>query len=210
MIYDWIRKYRIALIIVAAALLLGIISYNVFILSTRAGKTKVEVVVVPKDATIQVNGEGMRPPLYLAPGEYTFSASKTGFTTLQQTKVISEKDITLTMPLAAESDEAKKWADQNQQQYAELEGIAGKIANQEGEALSDQHPIIQALPYSNFFYTIGYRNDLSDPSGNSIIITIDAITGYRNAAIKQIRELGYDPAQYKIEFKNYESPFENE
>ncbi len=198
------------MIIVAAALLLGIISYNVFILSTRAGKTKVEVVVVPKDATIQVNGEGMRPPLYLAPGEYTFSASKTGFTTLQQTKVISEKDITLTMPLAAESDEAKKWADQNQQQYAELEGIAGKIANQEGEALSDQHPIIQALPYSNFFYTIGYRNDLSDPSGNSIIITIDAITGYRNAAIKQIRELGYDPAQYKIEFKNYESPFENE
>ena len=210
MIYDWLRKYRVALIVIAVGLLLGTIGYNIFLSSTRAGKTKVEIVVVPKDATIKVNGENMRPPLYLAPGEYTFSASKTGFATLQRTKVISDKETTLTMPLAAESDEAKKWADQNQQQYAELEGIAGEVANQEGEALSDQHPIIQALPYSNFFYTIGYRNDLSDSSGNSIIVTIDAITGYRNAAIKQIRELGYDPTQYKIEFKSYESPFENE
>ena len=49
--------------------------------------------------------------------------------------------------------------------------------------------------------------DHSDPSGNSIIIEIDAREGYRQAALYKIRELGYDPTDLTINFRGYENPF---
>jgi len=63
------------------------------------------------------------------------------------------------------------------------------------------------LPYDNLVYTIGYQADPSDPTGQSVIIDIDAAEGYRNAAVDKIRELGYDPADYKITFEGYVNPF---
>lgn len=210
MIIDWIARYRTVIISIVVLVVVGIVGYTIYSTSTRAGKTKVDIVVVPKDAAIKVNGTPMTPPLYLTPGDYTISASKEGFATLEKSKTITNKETTLTMPLNAESDEANKWAEQNQEQYLTLEGIAGRLATKEGEEVSTKNPVIQVLPFSNYIYTIGYKNDPSDPSGESIIVTIDTIEGYRNAAVQKIRELGFDPSQLKIEFKDYESPFENE
>jgi hypothetical protein len=74
-------------------------------------------------------------------------------------------------------------------------------------SFADENPIINDLPYENLIYSIGYRIDPSDPSHNSIILTIDAPEGTRNAAVQQIRDMGYDPTEYKIEFKDYKNPF---
>lgn len=52
--------------------------------------------------------------------------------------------------------------------------------------------------YSNYLYTI------SAPVHN--VIQIDSYNGYRNAAVKQIYNAGFNPTNYKIIF-NYESPF---
>lgn len=64
---------------------------------------------------------------------------------------------------------------------------------------SDVSPVIQ---YSNSIYTI--REDPIHPNN----ITVTAYTGYRNAAVNKLYELGSNPTDYKITF-NYESPFKN-
>lgn len=207
------RKRTIVMTVtVAIILMLGFGAYTIYVSIQRAGKLAVELVVVPGDAKIEMNGQAVSANgLYVIPGDHKFSASKEGFKTMEAHIHIAEgSPNTVTLPLEPESEEAKKWVQQNQNQYAALEGVAGKAANEQGEAVSEKNPVIRVLPYKNFLYTIGYKNDLSDPTGKSIIVTIDAVSGYRNAATRKLRELGYDPTQLKIEFTKYESPFGNE
>lgn len=206
------RNRIILVVIITVILLLGFGAYSVYMSIQRAGKLAVELVVVPSDAKIEMNGQQVNANgLYAAPGDYVFSASKEGFKKMETHIHIADGlPNTVTLPLEPESNEAKEWVSKNQDQYASLEGAAGKAANEQGEVVSEKNPVIQVLPYKNLLYTIGYKNDLSDPTGKSIIVTIDAISGYRNAAIRQLRELGHDPTQLKIEFTKYESPFGNE
>jgi hypothetical protein len=112
--------------------------------------------------------------------------------------------------LEAVSESALEWARKNEKLYLAYEGRAGERANAEGEEFSKVNPITSKLPYENFLYTLGYRADTTDSSGNSIIVEIDAPAEYRRAALKKIRDLGYDPTDFKINFRNYESPFGNE
>lgn len=55
--------------------------------------------------------------------------------------------------------------------------------------------------YSNDLYTI------SNPTGSQNNIIIDTFNGYRNAAVSHLYNEGFDPTDFKITFKNYESPF---
>jgi len=87
-------------------------------------------------------------------------------------------------------------------------GVYFLMNNQTGnnDTLAKRYPIVQNLPYNNFLYEIGYHLDSSDKSGKSIIITITAINAMeRRQAIQEIKTLGYNPIDYKIEFMNFES-----
>ncbi len=75
------------------------------------------------------------------------------------------------------------------------------------ETFNDINPIVEKLPIKALFYSIGFRNDPNDKTGQSIILEIDALPDYRQSAINKIRELGYDPGNFKIIFREYESPF---
>ncbi|HET6746704.1 MAG TPA: PEGA domain-containing protein [Candidatus Saccharimonadales bacterium] len=202
-------RHRILIIsLLVIAVIVIPVFYFVYTSIERAGKTQVTLIALPEDASLTIDGKPTGPgTLYLKPGSYTIKGEKNGFTTYEHREVIENDNRTITVVLNPVSDEAKKWTQQNQTKYLEIEGKAGLAANQEGEAFRKENPIVNDLPYSNYLYTIGYQNDNSDPSGNSIIVTIDAPSGYRNAAVRQIRALGYDPATLKIEFRNYESPF---
>jgi len=86
-------------------------------------------------------------------------------------------------------------------------GIYFLISNQiSNNTLINKYPIIKNLPYNNFLYEIGYRLDSSDKSGKSIELTITAINAMeRRQALKEIKALGYNPINYKIEFLDFES-----
>lgn len=214
MFQDTITRNRTIVLAVAITILLlvGAGAYNIYLSIQRAGKIAVELVVAPNDAKVEMNGQSVNANgLWVSPGDYVFSATKEGFKKAEAHVHIAEGSPNIiTLPLEPESAEAKKWAEQNKVQYENLEGRAAKAANRQGEAVSEKNPVIQVLPYRNFLYTIGYKNDPSDPTGKSVIVLIDAVSGYRNAAIRKLRELGYDPTQLKIEFIKYESPFGNE
>lgn len=195
---------------IAGILAIGLIAYGIYQKVVIAGNVAVTINLVPSDATLTVNGKSVSTSgtIYLAPNQtYTIQASKDGFATFNDSKYIDASNNSINIALTAVSDAAKQWVQNNQDLYQNNEGQAGAAATSTGEAFAARNPITQYLPLDNLVYSIGYRNDPSDPSGNSIIITIDAPEGYRNSAIEKIRSLGYDPTQFKIEFNNYQNPF---
>jgi hypothetical protein len=199
-------KVAIAVFIVIIIALTG---YGIYKKATTSGTVAITVATAPSDATVTLNGSSVgQGTIYLAPNKtYDIKVSKDGFSDYTAKKYIDATTNTITAALTPVSDSAKKWSQDNQSQYNSLEAQAGVQADVSGEAFTTRNPITNDLPIENFIYTIGYRLDTSDPSGNSIILTVDAAEGYRNGAIQAIRGLGYDPTKFKIEFKNYTSPF---
>lgn len=209
MLGEYIRTHRIAFAFIVT-LVIGLLGYGIYIAISRSGKEAVTVYLVPSDATLTANGERISAgTAYLKPGNYTVKASKDGFREYSTQVTINAPNQTeIDIALGPVSEEAKKWVAEHQDLYLAYEGRVGGRANKRGEAFSEKNPITSRLPVTNLLYSIGYRSDTSDPSGNSIIIEIDTTRGYRRAALEKIREIGYDPTDYKINFTNYENPFD--
>jgi hypothetical protein len=203
------NKLRAVLFLIGIIVLL-LIGYFIYITTTRQGKTAVDVIAVPGDAAITLNNVKVTSgTIYLKAGEYKVKATKEGFADFSST--ISVKDglsgQSISVPLTPVSDIAKKWAQDNQDRYTELEARAGESVQKQGDFFLEKNPITAKLPSDSLLFSIGYITDPSDPTGNSIILEIDAGEGYRQAAIYQIFQWGYNPADFKINFKNYKNPF---
>ncbi len=211
MIKDVIKQYKLAFGALAL-LLLGLIAFGLYTTITRSGKEPLTVYLVPTDAKLSVSGKEMKTgETYLTPGKYTIEASRDGYETEKREVTIGQPNkVDIDVALNPITESAKKQQEIDNQLYLDYESRAGVRASQEGEDFTAENPITGDLPFRSLLFTIGYRADTSDPSGKSIIIEIDAASGYRAAAINKISELGYDPSNYKITFRNYESPFENE
>lgn len=208
---DFIKKHKLAVIAVSL-LVVMFIGFMTYILVSRGDKQPVEVYLIPSDTKLLVNGEQLSEGTsYLKPGRYNIEASRSGFETQKQILIVGEPNTsTVDIALAGVSDSAKKWEEEHTQLYEGYEARGGSRAQQEGETFTADNPITSVIPFENFIYTIGYRADPDDATGNSIIIEIETTEGYRNAAIDKIRELGYDPTNFKITFTDYESPFDHE
>ena len=201
------RNIRFAIVIVVILLLVAI-GYGVYIALDRKDKVAVEIVAVPSDMKLLLNNKEVgRGTVYLKPGYYNLNASKEGFESRSGTTQISKEDHTITTALVPESAEAKKWAADNQDAYHELEAVSGQASVDKGDIFRSKNPIVRNLPDDSLLFKIGYRADPSDPSGNSIILEIDAPDGNRQAAIYQISQWGFDPSDFKINFKDYKNPF---
>lgn len=203
------RKKLRAIGLVFILLVVSAIGYGIYLQTTRAGKIAVTVMTTPRDAQVHIDGrEVALGTIYLEPDRtYTVTFHKEGFQDATLQKHISSSDNSILQNLVPVSDEATKWAEENPEDYRKVEEEGGRSANQKGLTFREKNPIVESLPYENFIYSIGYYADTSDPSGNSIIISIDAPEGTRNAAVQQITDLGYDPTDYKIEFNDYRNPF---
>jgi len=209
MFTEAIRNNYKKLLILAAVVLIAVAVYGIYTLVTRNGKIPVAVSVVPGDSKITLDGNSAPSSgtLYLTSGDHTIKVSKDGFTTETRKYFVDEDHKTINVSLSPISEEAKKWAKENSQLYLDNEGRGGAASEEEGIAFRDKNPIVDVLPYDGLLYTIGYQTDTRDPSGNSIIITIDAGPGNRNAAVEQLREFGYDPTDFVIKFNDYTNPF---
>lgn len=205
------RKHPLAITIwLFIVVLIGIFIYLTYTTVHNAGKIPVTINLVPSDATLTLNNQvSASGKVYLTPGTYELDAAKTGYSSYNRTIQVGEinKDAEIAISLLPESSEAEKWAKENQSQYLKNEGIAGKQAQVDGRKFRELNPIVQKLPYKTLLYTIGYRADNSDPTGNSIIVEIDTSEGRRENVVSQIERWGYDPTKLNIQFKNYTNPF---
>jgi hypothetical protein len=111
-------------------------------------------------------------------------------------------------------DDALNWIHRTQKEnlppiiYANDYSQTGRLGGVDSELdkkLVAKYPIVKILPIDAFIYKVGYRIDQSDPSGESIKLTVisDTPTG-RMAALHEIYAHGYNPVDYKIEFLGFE------
>lgn len=189
----------IALIVVPLGIW-GIISFS------QRGTEQVTLLVLPGDALVKINDEEYKAKtsVRLEAGVYTATVSKEGFEADTQELLVEKgKDATLISLLTPVSSDTKRWVTNNQSRYLEAEGKAGELANQQGLEIIERYPVTKWLPLQKATYVIGYKQI----SNGGIAITITASEGYREAAIQEIRDRGYNPGDYVIEFNDYRNPF---
>lgn len=206
MVRNNLFKLVITSTIIAVLIVLGAMFYGGI---KNQGKVSIKLLSVPTDAQIKINGVIFPVgDVYLAPGPYKIEASKQGFDNYSYTtNVLDKSGQSVVVLLYPNTPETEKWAADNKKLYTDLENIAGQQASDQGFDYQKKNPIVADLPYSNYLFTIGYRTDPSDLSGDSIIIDIVSSPSRREEAIQQIRNMGYDPVNYKINFNNYRNPF---
>ncbi len=203
-------------ILLSALAILLITSFGIMLFRGPNRSDMVTIYKVPKDAKLYIRDRELRGnKVNLENGTYEVTATKDGFKTDTTTIIIDDYTKYIAVALYPESKEAKEWYNKNQKAYLDLESF---VYNQDSKDSKDNinsgkpesDPIIPHLPIKNYTYNVGYITDQSDKSGRSIILTVDALTGYRNAAIRSIYELNLDPAEYNIKFENYKNPFKEE
>jgi len=211
MLADLIRSHKLvsAILIGFLIVIIGIVSYMAL---SRAGKEPVTVRLIPEDTILTIDGQRYRPgTAYIQPGTHDIKAEREGFRTYESTITIGKpNDAEIDLALTPVSEEAIQWQKDNLNLYLAQEGRSALRSNEIGQQRREQFPIIAHLPFRNFIYSIGHRLKNVDNPSEGIIIEITAITGSREAALNKIRELGFDPTDYEINFNNYENPFSHE
>jgi hypothetical protein len=168
----------------------------------------VNITTIPKDATVTINGKkSSKGKQFLLPGDYTLRASKEGFKTEEKKVVIKSGDGLRNIYLfpEPESDEALAWAQKNPKLQFEKEGLAGEQSQLEGQSFRDTNPLVDRLPYRSLIFNMDYA--LSEKDATLAVIKISASSGVdRSYAIAQIRDWGYEPGDYLIEFTDFTNP----
>lgn len=194
-------------LMIAGVIILGIVLILVAV-GFRDAVDPVVIKKVPSDILVFIDGKEINGDrTSLKNGTYTVKAEKSGFATTTFTTLITDDVKYIAVALTPSSDEAKKWADNNQNAYLELERFVGSTTEASGKTLAAKNPIVTRLPLSDFSYSVGYIKDPKDSSGNSIIVTVRALDGYWNTAIRSIYNAGYDPADYSLNLNELSNPF---
>lgn len=205
---ETIRQYRSIIVWSTIGIIILGTFWYAFVLSQRAGKTPLTLVVVPQHAKVTMNDTKVASGThYLLPGRYTIIAQAEGFLNYRKDIQLGPDSVDLPVALVPISQEAKEWVKKNQQLY---QGIVDKSRSQEAQVtalIRQKNPIVDRLPFENMLFSIAYRADPSDDTHSQIILNVTAKEGYRRSAFQKIREWGYEPADYKIEFIGQRDPF---
>lgn len=208
MYYDFIQQHKRKFFVGIILFVILIAVWGVTTLVTRQGKVEVFINTVPGDAQVMFNetreSNGIK---WMKPGDYTVTAKKDGFTSVTRKVRITDqkKQNVVAISLHAESDEAKKWASNHLLDYQKNETYGTIEANTNGEYFSNLNPITTKLPFVDPYFKIAYTTN----SDQSITLTVTTPSPrYRFYAVEKIRELGYDPTDFVIDFKDFKNPLE--
>jgi len=208
MYYESLQRHKKRIITVVIVVFIVIIIGAFITFFGRVGKLPLVIATVPSSATITIDGrQYSNGTQWLKPGTYKISASKDGFESADKSVIVTDKkqQNVVAISLSPKSDEAKEWASKHQKDYSNNEQYGAIEANVNGKYFSDTNPITTKLPFNDPYFTIGYtvRED------SSITITIATPSPrYRFYAVEKIRELGFDPTDYVIDFKDFHNPLE--
>lgn len=204
MLFEKVKPIHLTIAAAVVALGIGLLVWN----RVYQASNPILISKVPSDLTLYINGKEVSGDrTELGDGIYDIRGVKSGFADYNGQVVVDDNSKLISVALVAESSEAKAWAEKNTDLYLKQEGETGQYLAESGEKTVSKNPIIARLPISDGVYTVGYKINPEDKSGESIIVTINSSAGNYNAAISSIYKLGYDPANFSVYINNYDNPF---
>lgn len=188
-------------------ILVTILIWAILSMTSNSGKVTTTIEVMPTDAVVKMDDTTISGGTHsIAPGKHVFTAAKTGFSTATVTITIS-KDVNYVGLLPTPvSNEAKKWAIQDDV-WPKREHIAGARSIAIGTEAYNNNPLINYLPYSDITgpFSIDYASDPLDSTKTRVIISNSTADG-RLKALEWIRAKGIDPADLILEFEDFQNP----
>ncbi len=187
-----------------------LVVYLVAINLSRSGKTAVIIDVAPSDSTVTVDGKEVGAgKIYFSPGNYSFNASRPYFEDDKVSVSVKAKggEVFVDLLPEAKSDEAKLFLEENPDVQAAREVVGGHRANSKGLQIEKQTPLITKLPFTSIDgpFTIDYGPSPTRKNGTFLIVSDSSPEG-RVAALKWIRQQGYDPTDFEIQFDDFVNP----
>ena len=165
------------------------------------------IIKTPDDAEVYINDKKVGDSVNLEVGkEYHIVGKKSGWKDYDKKVVFKEYDKNIIVTLEPNSTEARQWLSGRDNQ-SRIEGAAGENADAYGQYLRKKYPIIDSLSYDSglFVLTYGYKTPGDD---DSFFLQIKSPFGFYSDGITKIYSLGFDPADYKVEFdETYTNPF---
>lgn len=203
------------IVLIILALVLTIVSYQAFVYWSHRGLAKINVVVLPKDSELRVDGSPAKAgTLYLKPGAHKLSAARQYFDKVEQevnTNNLNSGEKIYLLP-KPNSNEAKQWLAEHPDVQRQRESVGGIEANQQQTALSKKYPFLDKLPQENSRYKIDY----SLTQANELEFTINLfgvvrspndyaqykqqLKQYKNEALQYLQSIGVNPQDYKITY----------
>jgi hypothetical protein len=206
MYYEFIQKHKRQAVIIFVAIIALITLAMTATYAGRAGKTAVVISTVPSDAQITFSDQNeSNGTQWLKDGTYKVVAKKDGFDTLTRTVIVSKdkSQNVVAVSLTAKSADAKKWAADHDNDYRRNEQYGAIEASSNGQYFTSLNPITAKLPFQDPYFTIGYTQN----NDQTISLTITTPSPrYRFYAVEKIRQLGYDPTDFKITFNDFLNP----
>ena len=198
---------KLYFIIIGALVFLALLVVLLLSTQTPADHTKLEISLFPSDSVLTIDGKNYKnkQSITLSNGNHKATIQRDGFSTLNVDFTVSNGDKYLAYILEASSEEFIDYEIDNQQDYDDTYSKSSEQISIGLNRQTEESPILSVLPYDQGVYIIGTIIG-SDP----LVVEIVGSTGYRNEAIKKLYELGIDPADYIIEFRDYSNPFEKE
>lgn len=166
------KKAKYAIIIILAAIAV-IVTIGLVATLTRSNKITVEILTVPSDAQLKINGEAVSQGQHtLEKGNYTLEASREFFGTV--TKEINTDDVNTDQPLYLVLDintpEAEQYFLDHDGESRILEAARGQEYNDNQQRILETYPNITRLPYNTPDYEISYT--VEDNASVVFVITI--------------------------------------
>lgn len=206
MYYDFLQRNKRRIIIGSVLFISILMIWSAIVITGRIGKTATTISVVPSDATITLNGKRVgNGNQWITAGTYELSITKDGFSPDKRSVKISEEkeQNVIVSSLVAKSDEAKKWAEDNQKKYQDNEKYGAIAARVEGAYFAEKNPITTKLPFTDPYYTISYT---PTKNGDVDLVITTPSPRYRFYAVEKIREFGFEPTDFTITFKDFKNP----
>lgn len=194
-----------SIIIILIAISLIIITS--FLYLNKNVTTGVNIVIVPADSKILLDGKVVPSGKNSAkPGKHTIEVKRENFDSNKQTVDVLSGQIKLVkVGLSSNNSNGKKWQEEHQKEYLELENIGDSNIQQNSATILKKYPLIANLPQDmSPLFRIDYgisKKYPDDQTKIAIYISSNNPTD-KFAAIKKIYNMGYDPSDYEIIFES--------
>lgn len=198
------RRLVIGIVLVVIAFL----GYQVILKISRIGEQPVLIKAAPKQSLIFINDEPAKQgTAYLGEGKYTITARLSGFTDDQKNISVSNKPVEVYLLPQANSPKAKQFLSEDPDAQNDIQKVYDGASRVKSQDLTSKDPIIKLLPNINIEggFSIDYGPSTKDKNRSVLIISDAEVEGRANA-LKWIRQQGYDPTDYEIQFSDFINP----